>query len=86
MLDHFEDRSSGLESPAFDGTAVTPNNSVDLAVMSRALYIGSSGDLSIVTAGGTTLTFRNVPIGLLPIRVSRMRATGTTASDIVAVW
>ncbi len=86
MPDIFDDRISGLESPAFDGVQVTPSNSTDLPVTSRALFIGSSGDLSVTMAGGTTLLLRNVPVGILPIRVSRVRATGTTAADIVAVW
>ena len=86
MPDQFADRSSGLESPAYNGSAVVPNDSTDLPVTARALYVGSSGDLSLVTAGGSTLTLRNVPIGMLPVRVARVRASGTTAADIVAVW
>ena len=86
MPDIFENRSSGLESPAYDGTELTPSDSTDLPVTSRALFIGSSGDLSVTMAGGTTLLLRNVPVGILPIRASRVRATGTTADDIVAVW
>lgn len=86
MPDIFEDRSSGLESPGFDATSVTPSDSTDLTVTSRALYVGAGGDLRVTTAAGSVVTFVNVPEGMLPMRVSRVHAAGTTAADIVAVW
>ncbi len=86
MPDIFEDRSSGLESPGYDAEAVTPSDSTDLTVTSRALYVGTSGDVRVTAASGAVVTFANVPEGILPMRVSRVHASGTTASDIVAVW
>lgn len=86
MADQFNDRSSGLESPAYNAAQVVPSDTVDLAVTSRALYLGTAGDLRITTAGGDTVTLANVPNGVLPVRVARVHATGTTAADIVAVW
>lgn len=75
-----------LTGPAIDGEAVTPSDSVDLAYVSRALYIGGDGNLSVITKGGTTLTFTGVKAGtILPLRVSRVRATGTTATAIVSL-
>jgi hypothetical protein len=36
---------------------------------------------------GTTVTLANVPNGtLMPLRVSRVLATGTTASAILGFW
>ncbi|MEM7685933.1 MAG: hypothetical protein ACFB03_09465 [Paracoccaceae bacterium] len=86
MPDIFEDRSSGLESPGYDAISVTPSDSNDLTFTSRALYVGVSGDLRVLTAGGSTVTFTNVAEGLLPMRVSRVLSSGTTAADIVAIW
>ena len=86
MPDIFEDRSSGLESPGFDAASVTPSDSTDLPVTSRALYVGTTGDLRVTTAAGSVVTFVNVPEGLLPMRVARVHAAGTTAADILAVW
>ena len=86
MPDIFEDRTSGLESPGYDAATVTPSDSNDLAVTSRAIYVGTSGDLRVTAASGSVVTFVNVPEGLLPMRVSRVHASGTTAADIVAVW
>lgn len=86
MPDIFEDRSSGLESPGYDAATVTPSDSTDLAITSRALYVGTAGNLRVTTASGSIVTFANAPEGMLPMRVSRVHASGTTAADIVAVW
>ncbi|MEL7470003.1 MAG: hypothetical protein AAFN27_16235 [Pseudomonadota bacterium] len=86
MPDIFEDRSSGLESPGYDAISVTPSDSNDLTFTSRALYVGVSGDVRVLTAGGSAVTFTNVAEGLLPMRVSRVLSSGTTAADIVAIW
>lgn len=73
-------------TPATRAAAVTPNDSTDLATDARALYIGTTGNVSVITAGGDTVTFTAVPVGLLPVSVSRVRSTGTTASNILALW
>lgn len=86
MSDKFADRSTGLTSPLEDGAAVTPDDSNDLAMASRALFIGASGSLRVTMVGGTTLDFTSVPTGVLPLRVKRVHAAGTGASAIVALW
>lgn len=86
MPDMFEDRSSGLESPGYDAAPVVPSDSTDLTVTSRAIYVGTSGDLRVTTASGSVVIFPNVSEGILPMRVSRVHASGTTATDIVAIW
>jgi len=86
MPDVFEDRSSGLESPAYFSAEIVPNDSTDLTTDARALYVGVGGDIRVTTSGGNTVTFRNVPVGILPVRIQRVFALGTTASDLVAVW
>ncbi len=65
--------------------AVTPSDSTDLEYTTRGLYIGVAGNLSVVMAGGDTVIIP-VQAGLHPLSVSRVRATGTTATGIVAVW
>lgn len=86
MADRFKDRSSGLESPGYGATETTPNDSTDLPVTSRAIYVGTAGDLRVTTAGGDVVTFANLQAGILPMRVKRIHATGTTAGDIVVIW
>ena len=86
MPDLFEDRSSGLESPGYSASEITPSDTIDLSVHTRALYVGAPGDVRVITVGGDTVTFKNVPVGVLPMRVCRVYAFGTTATDIVAIW
>lgn len=51
------------------------------------LYIGGTGNVSVVTLGGDTITFAGVPAGTtLPIQVVKLRATGTTATLVNAMW
>jgi hypothetical protein len=72
-------------SSASRAAAVTPSDSVDIAFLPRALYIGTTGDVT-ADVGGTTVLFKNVPSGyILFIKASRVRATGTTATNIVAL-
>lgn len=87
MTDVFESYRTGLESPAKNAAAVTPSNDNDLTTDARALYVGTSGNVRIITTGGDTVTFTGVIGGsIIPIRTARVTATGTTASNILAIW
>jgi hypothetical protein len=87
MTDPFKNHSRGLSSPAENAVGITPSDLADLEVAPRALYIGQAGDLTARMIGGETVTLGNVPAGaLLPIRVARVLATGTTAGRIIAFW
>jgi hypothetical protein len=51
------------------------------------LYVGGTGNVSVVTIGGDIITFNGVPAGAtLPIQVLRLRSSGTTATLINALW
>lgn len=74
-------------NPASSAVAVTPNDTADLTNVTRAIYIGTGGNLSVIMQDGSTCTFTGVLAGTVyPLRVSRVRATGTTAGSIVALW
>lgn len=86
MADAFSNQAPGLSSPAEKGADVTPHDSTELTNHSRALWVGGAGDVVLITTGGSTLTLKNVPAGsLLPIRAKIVKATGTTATFIVAL-
>lgn len=76
----------GLDQPAKHAALVTPSDSTDLTVTARALLVGTSGDIKVTTAGGDTLVIPSVPAGVLPLRVSRVWSTSTTASNITALY
>lgn len=87
-IDNFIGNWQMVDAPYTSGAAVTPSDTVDLTNVSRALWIGGAGTgaLSVIMADGTTLALAGVPVGLLRLRCSRVRATGTGVTSIVALW
>ncbi|MBB5755277.1 spike base protein, RCAP_Rcc01079 family [Prosthecomicrobium pneumaticum] len=83
--DDFAHNTAGLSSPFEHGVAVAPSDAEDLPHLARALFVGAEGDLAVVTKGGETLLFAGMR-GWLPGRIARVKATGTSAGAIVAVW
>lgn len=80
-----KDRFDTSSSSSFE--AVTPSDSVDLDLRPRALYVGGAGDVVAVDVGGDAVTFVGVQAGsVLPIVCKRVNATGTTATNIVALY
>lgn len=87
MADKFENIRPALESPGEGILEVTPDDATDLGQVSRALYVGASGDIAVRMKDGSTGTLVGVSAGMiLPLRVTRVLATGTTASSIIAVY
>ena len=85
--DAFINDDPQLDSPAQNAAAITPSDTTDLAVVTRAIYVGTGGDLKVTMRGGQTVTLKAVPQGsTLPLRVARVLFTGTTAADLVGVW
>lgn len=72
--------------PARDAVAVTPSDATNLTYVTRALYVGVTGDVVAVMQSGAVVTFKAAPVGVLPICVSRVNATGTTATNILALY
>ena len=76
---------SHLIDPALDGKAVVPSDSTVLP-LTRALYVGSTGNVTVRFKGGSIVTFIAVPAGqYLVVQVDQVRATGTSAGSIVAL-
>jgi hypothetical protein len=74
--------------------AVTPSNTTNIPSVSGGtntegaiLYTGSGGIIKVMTIGGDIVTFYSVPAGqILQVRVLRVYAEVTTATNIVALW
>ena len=74
--------------PMYPGGAVTitPSNTVNLANPS-VVYVGSTGNVRVLTAQGDDVTFVNVPAGaVIPVQVIRVYATNTTATNLVGIY
>lgn len=70
------------------GEAVTPSDTVPFGVPARGIYVGGGapGDVVAVMLDGQVLTFKAVPVGnVLPITCTRINATNTTATNLVAL-
>ncbi|WP_019051822.1 spike base protein, RCAP_Rcc01079 family [Sphingobium xenophagum] len=67
--------------------AVVPHDSDALPVVPKALYIGTGGTVILRGVDGTAdVNFLNVADGqVLDVRARYVRATGTTAANIVAL-
>ena len=73
-------------APAEYAVAVTKSDSTVLNA-TRAIYIGGSGDVAVTMAGGGNVTFSTLAAGtILPVRVTKVLSTGTTATNIVALY
>lgn len=78
--------------PAENYAAVTPSDTVFFDAVSpkngltRGLYVGVAGDLTVYRSDKTAVTFSNAPVGYHPIRCIGVKATGTVASGIVRLW
>ena len=69
------------------GAAVTPSDSVALTNVTRAIWVGGAGAIAVILQNGATVTLSGVPAGtMLWLRASQVKATGTTATLIVALW
>ena len=75
-------------SKATNAVAITPDDANDLATTpTEGLYIGVTGDVKVDMIDGSTVTFTALKGGIVyPYSVSRVYATGTTATDIVALY
>lgn len=85
--DDFQSYPNGLTAPAVKDEAVVPSDTVDLAKVSRGLYVGTGGHVALLLAGSAGVkTYKNVAAGtFLPFRVRRVYATNTTAADMIAL-
>ena len=53
----------------------------------RSLYIGGAGNASLLMPDNSTVIFSALAAGtVLPVRASQVNTTGTTATDIVALF
>ncbi|WP_199772189.1 spike base protein, RCAP_Rcc01079 family [Agrobacterium tumefaciens] len=73
--------------PARYAAAVVPSDTNELATVPRAICVGADGNVVVVMSGNSQeVTVAMVAGVLYPLAVKQIKATGTTATGIVAVW
>ena len=70
---------------AYGAEAVTPSDSAGIPT-TRAIYVGGAGTI-VAVVNGTVVTFAGALAGtILKIRATRVNATGTVATGLVALY
>ena len=85
--DPFESYGNSITSPAADCFAIQPSDTQDLPSATKAIYVGTGGDIVLRAVNGSAdVTFANTISGsIIDVRARAIRLTGTTASDIVGL-
>lgn len=88
MADQFSNSADQVSAPATRAVAVVPHDSTPLTDIPKALYVGTGGDIAMRGVGGSAdPMWKNVANGtVLPFRAQFVRATGTTAADLLALY
>ncbi|HEY1124027.1 MAG TPA: hypothetical protein VGE65_00215 [Sphingobium sp.] len=86
MSDRFEN-VNGLADPARMAFAITPHGTNEVDPLPKAIYVGTGGDLVGRAVGSSVdVTFKNLASGqILDVRLQYVRATGTTAANILGL-
>lgn len=80
------------EHPEYQSNPVTPSDSVDLLPAPdggtcRGLRIGGAGNVNVDLLGGGTAVLTGLSAGqYVVVGVTRVRATSTTATNILALY
>ena len=71
---------------AAESAVITPHDTTTIQPM-RGIYVGVSGNIYIKhSADSAIVPYLNVPVGILPVTCVIVRATNTTATDMVAMY
>jgi len=79
---------NGITAPSPKYVTVSTHDTNALAGGdSRGVYVGTSGDLAVVSPHGDTVIFKNLAAGVVhPIQARIIKTTDTDASDIIALY
>jgi len=88
--DKFAQTERGILAPYTRAVTITPSDSTDLTETPRALQIHAgtnSTPVKVTMAGDSTpVTFQLQTGYIFPLRVSRVWATGTSATTVIALY
>lgn len=88
MADNFAHFADSPQAPATRAVAVSPHDGNALSDIPKALYVGGGGDLMLRGINDSAdQLWKAVPTGtILPFRAQYVRATGTSATQILALY
>lgn len=87
MADHFDTRADSVFAPSRRPFPITPHDDAQVSPLPKALYVGTGGDVTLRGVDGSEdVVLRNLASGdRIEIRALFVRASGTTAQDIVGL-
>ncbi len=83
---------TGISSSSFPNSfdyaeVITKSDTVNLSGLTRAIYVGATGNITAVMGNGDVVLFSTIPAGMiLPIRCIRVNSTATSAATMVALY
>lgn len=87
---NFAQTDPAINAPYNRAVTITPSDSVDLTEITRALNISaavSPTTVKVILSGDTVAVTLSLQTGkVYPIRASRVYATGTTATTVIALY
>jgi hypothetical protein len=86
MADPFANFGDSPSAPARAPYAVVPHDTNALPLTPKGIYVGTGGNVVLRGIDGQAdVTYKNLGDGsYIAVRVSHVRATGTTALDLIA--
>lgn len=79
-------QGQGVGQPAQHLFLITPSDTTYLHYVTRAIRVGSAGDVAVLTSGGETITIANCQDGeILPVMAVKVYSTNTTATDLMGL-
>jgi hypothetical protein len=82
MSDPFDSDYVNLTSPAVSHFPITPDDTADLPVRPRAIFVNAGGTAALQDKSGVVVSYELAAGAVLSIRPLRVLATGTTAQLI----
>lgn len=80
-------RDGTIDTSTGDYKNITKSDETSLERLTRGLYVGRPGNVTVLSEMGETVLWESVSAGsLMPIRCTKVFATGTTAGAFVACW
>lgn len=85
MPDKFAGYADSASGPSTAPFAITPSNIDALPDIPKGIYVGTGGNVVLRgVSGAADVTYKNLADGsYIAVRASHVRATGTTATDLV---
>lgn len=68
-----------------DFEAITTSDTLLQSDKMHAIYVGVAGDITVKNQAGQTVLFKAVPVGILRIKAPFVMATGTAATNLIAL-